>query len=149
MPDAVRAVLLEELARGRFGAGLADAPEGVQAHRRSPSCGDEFTVRVVVTGQHREQLDQVLKVFEIIPDHDLAIMQHGQTLTQITTRALDGLDADLQSHAADILLAQGDTTTTFVAALAAFYHNGCQNGAKDAAFKYVTCRASEPSALPT
>ncbi len=50
MPDAVRAVLLEELARGRFGAGLADAPEGVQAHRRSPSCGDAFTVRVVVTG---------------------------------------------------------------------------------------------------
>ena len=82
----------------------------------------QFAVRVVVTGQHREQLDQVLKVFEIVPDHDLAIMQHGQTLTQITTRALDGLDADLQSHAADILLAQGDTTTTFVAALAAFYH---------------------------
>ena len=49
-------------------------------------------------------------------------MQHGQTLAQITTRALEGLDADLQAHPADICLAQGDTTTTFVAALAAFYH---------------------------
>lgn len=83
---------------------------------------DDFEVRVVVTGQHREQLDQVLRVFDITPDHDLAIMQHGQTLTQITTRALNGLDADLTAHPADICLAQGDTTTTFVAALAAFYH---------------------------
>lgn len=81
-----------------------------------------FAVRVVVTGQHREQLDQVLRVFSITPDHDLAIMQHGQTLAQITTRALEGLDADLQEHPADICLAQGDTTTTFVAGLAAFYH---------------------------
>ncbi len=81
-----------------------------------------FEVRVVVTGQHREQLDQVLRVFDLTPDHDLAIMQHGQTLTQITTRALEGLDADLIAHPADLCLAQGDTTTTFVAALAAFYH---------------------------
>ncbi len=83
---------------------------------------DDFAVRVVVTGQHREQLDQVLRVFDLTPDHDLAIMQHGQTLTEITTRALTGLDADLQANPADICLAQGDTTTTFVAALAAFYH---------------------------
>ncbi len=81
-----------------------------------------FKVRVVVTGQHREQLDQVLRVFAITPDHDLAIMRHGQTLTDITARALQGLDADLQANPADICLAQGDTTTTFVAALAAFYH---------------------------
>lgn len=83
---------------------------------------EDFAVRVVVTGQHREQLDQVLRVFAIQPDHDLAIMQHGQTLAQITTRALEGLDADLNAHPADLCLAQGDTTTTFVAALAAFYH---------------------------
>lgn len=82
----------------------------------------DFAVRVVVTGQHREQLDQVLRVFSLQPDHDLAIMQHGQSLTQITTRALTGLDADLQAHPADVCLAQGDTTTTFVASLAAFYH---------------------------
>lgn len=91
----------------------------VQALQRA---SDRFEVRVVVTGQHREQLDQVLRVFNLTPDHDLAIMQHGQTLAQITTRALNGLDADLQAHPADICLAQGDTTTTFVAALAAFYH---------------------------
>src|SRR5579885_1311030 len=87
--------------------------------RRYPQ---DFEVRIVVTGQHREQLDQVLRVFDIQPDQDLAIMQHGQTLTQITTRALEGLDADLRDHPTDICLAQGDTTTTFVAALAAFYH---------------------------
>jgi UDP-N-acetylglucosamine 2-epimerase (non-hydrolysing) len=87
--------------------------------RKSPQ---DFAVRVVVTGQHREQLDQVLRVFDIVPDHDLAIMQHGQTLTQITTRALEGLDKDLSANPVDICLAQGDTTTTFVAALASFYH---------------------------
>lgn len=86
------------------------------------SLPDRFDVQVVVTGQHREQLDQVLQAFAIMPDHDLAIMQHGQTLAQITTRALNGLDAWLQDHPADICLAQGDTTTTFVAGLAAFYH---------------------------
>lgn len=91
----------------------------VQELQRYPQ---RFSVRVVVTGQHREQLDQVLRVFHITPDHDLAIMQHGQTLAQITTRALEGLDADLQAHPVDICLAQGDTTTTFVAGLAAFYH---------------------------
>ncbi len=91
----------------------------VQALKRR---SDQFSVRIVVTGQHREQLDQALRVFDLIPDNDLAIMQHGQTLTQITTRALEGLDADLTAHKADICLAQGDTTTTFAAALAAFYH---------------------------
>ena len=82
---------------------------------------DTFDVRIVVTGQHREQLDQVLRVFDIAPHRDLAIMQHGQTLAQITTRALEGLDAAIADEKPDVLLAQGDTTTTFVAALAAFY----------------------------
>ena len=91
----------------------------VRELRRFP---ETFAVQVVVTGQHREQLDQVLRIFELTPDHDLAIMQHGQTLTQITTRALIGLDAWLTEHPADICLAQGDTTTTFVASLAASYH---------------------------
>lgn len=79
-------------------------------------------VKVVVTGQHREMLDQVLQVFRITPHHDLNIMQHGQTLTQITVRVLEGLDALLCEQKPHVLLAQGDTTTTFVAALAAFYH---------------------------
>ncbi len=91
----------------------------VEALRGAP---DRFDTRVVVTGQHREQLDQVLKVFGIVPDRDLAIMQHGQTLTQITTRVLGALDEVLDAEKPDVVLAQGDTTTTFVAALAAFYH---------------------------
>lgn len=83
---------------------------------------DRFDTRVVVTGQHREQLDQVLRVFGITPHRDLAIMQHGQTLAQITTRALNGLDSALSEERPHAVLAQGDTTTTFVASLAAFYH---------------------------
>jgi UDP-N-acetylglucosamine 2-epimerase len=83
---------------------------------------DRFDTRVVVTGQHREQLDQVLRVFDIAPHRDLAIMQHGQTLAQITTRALNGLDEALADEKPDVLLAQGDTSTTFVASLVAFYH---------------------------
>jgi len=82
---------------------------------------ERFRVQVVVTGQHREQLDQVLRVFAIQPDHDLAIMQHGQTLTDITTRSLAGLDVWFRDNPADVCLAQGDTTTTFAAGLAAFY----------------------------
>lgn len=83
---------------------------------------DQFDTRIAVTGQHREQLDQVLRVFEITPHHDLAIMQHGQTLAQITTRVLEGLDAILGEERPGLVLAQGDTSTTFVASLAAFYN---------------------------
>jgi len=81
-----------------------------------------FDTRIVVTGQHREQLDQVLRVFEIEPHHDLDIMQPGQTLSEITSRALMGLDAVFKEEHPALVLAQGDTSTTFVAALAAFYH---------------------------
>ena len=82
----------------------------------------EFAVKVAVTGQHRSMLDQVLSVFEISPDYDLDIMTQGQTLSQVTTRALNGLDPILALEKPDWVLAQGDTTTTFVAALGAFYH---------------------------
>lgn len=82
----------------------------------------KWEVLTFVTGQHREQLDQVLDVFGLRPDVDLAIMRHGQSLTAITTQALEGLDRVLAASGADVVLAQGDTTTTFVAALASFYH---------------------------
>jgi len=82
----------------------------------------QFDVKVAVTGQHRSMLDQVLTVFEIVPDFDLNIMTQGQTLSQVTTRSLSGLDPILAAEKPDWVLAQGDTTTTFVAALAAFYH---------------------------
>ncbi|PKM95325.1 MAG: UDP-N-acetylglucosamine 2-epimerase (non-hydrolyzing) [Firmicutes bacterium HGW-Firmicutes-1] len=76
---------------------------------------------VCVTAQHRQMLDQVLEVFDIKPDYDLDIMKAGQTLTQITTRALEGLEAVIIEAKPDIVLVHGDTTTTFAGALAAFY----------------------------
>lgn len=76
---------------------------------------------VCVTAQHREMLDQVLKIFDIVPQHDLNIMQSRQTLTGITTRALEGLDKVLEDEKPDIVLVHGDTTTCFVGSLAAFY----------------------------
>lgn len=83
---------------------------------------DEVEVVLAVTGQHREMLAQVMHAFDLTPDYDLDIMAQRQTLAQITTRALDGLDRVLDEAKPDLVLAQGDTTTTFVAALAAFYH---------------------------
>jgi UDP-N-acetylglucosamine 2-epimerase len=76
---------------------------------------------VISTGQHREMLQQVLDVFGITPDHNLDVMLPGQTLAQITSRVLERLDPLLAELKPDVLLAQGDTTTTFVASLAAFY----------------------------
>lgn len=76
---------------------------------------------VVATGQHREMLRQALEAFDLTADRDLEIMQHGQTLAQVTCRALEGLDKTLDELKPDYVIAQGDTTTTFVASLAAFY----------------------------
>lgn len=83
---------------------------------------DRVRLRIAVTAQHREMLDQVLHVFDIRPDIDLDIMQHGQSLAGITTRALDGLDRILAEERPDLVLVQGDTVTVFAGALAAFYH---------------------------
>ncbi len=83
---------------------------------------DKVDVVVAVTGQHREMLQQVLDVFHITPKYNLDIMRPKQTLTEITTRSLDGLEKVITAEIPDIILAQGDTTTTFVASLAAFYH---------------------------
>jgi len=83
---------------------------------------DEIESIVTVTAQHREMLDQVLEVFNIEPDYDLDIMKDRQTLTGITTRALEGLDSIMKEVKPDIVLVHGDTTTTFVGSLAAFYN---------------------------
>ena len=80
-----------------------------------------FNSRVCVTAQHREMLDSVLTLFDITPWKDLNIMKHGQTITDITVRTLTGLQEILQNYRPDYLLVHGDTTTTFVASLAAFY----------------------------
>ena len=83
---------------------------------------DEIELTLAVTGQHREMLVQVLEAFDLHPDFDLNIMTARQTLAQITTRALEGLDKVIQEVNPNLILAQGDTTTTFVASLAAFYN---------------------------
>ena len=77
---------------------------------------------VCVTAQHREMLDQVLEVFKIKPDYDLNIMKQGQTLSEITSRVLLGLEEVIKKEQPNIILVHGDTTTTFAGALAAFYN---------------------------
>ena len=76
---------------------------------------------VCVTGQHREMLDQVLKTFHVVPDYDLDIMKKQQTLFDVTTNILERIKAVLEEVAPDVVLVHGDTTTTFVTALACFY----------------------------
>lgn len=78
-------------------------------------------VVVCVTGQHREMLNQVLKVFEVVPDFDLSIMKGGQTLFDITTLVLEGMKEIMERTRPDLVLVHGDTSTTFAAGLAAFY----------------------------
>lgn len=81
-----------------------------------------FESVLCVTAQHREMLDQVLELFELTPDHDLNIMKPNQTLAMITANVLNGLDKVLDEEKPDMVLVHGDTSTTFSAALAAFYH---------------------------
>ena len=81
----------------------------------------DFDVSVCVTGQHREMLDQVLEAFGVVPDHDLSIMKPGQTLFDVTCGVLLGIRAVLEAVRPDVVLVHGDTTTSFAAALAAFY----------------------------
>lgn len=82
---------------------------------------EEIESIVCVTAQHREMLDQVMKALKVKPDYDLNIMKQGQTLSDITTRALKGLEDVIKEVKPDIILVHGDTTTTFAGALAAFY----------------------------
>ncbi len=81
----------------------------------------DFECHVCITAQHREMLDQMLKVFDITPDIDLDLMQPGQNLSGLTARALEGLSSYLKDYQPDMVLVQGDTTTVLCGALAAFY----------------------------
>lgn len=82
---------------------------------------DRFETTVCVTGQHREMLDQVLRLFEVVPDYDLNIMKQGQDLYDVTSRVLVGMREVLKKAEPDIVFVHGDTTTSMAAALAAFY----------------------------
>lgn len=84
--------------------------------------GEQIESVVCVTAQHRQMLDQVLEIFAITPDYDLNIMKDRQTLVDVTTRALQSLDAVIKEVKPNIVLVHGDTSTTFVASLAAFYN---------------------------
>ena len=89
----------------------------IQAFRDSP----RFRSRVVLTGQHREMVEQVMALFGLVADHDLALMAPNQTLTHVTCAALQGLRQEFTTHRPALVLVQGDTTTAFASALAAFY----------------------------
>ena len=82
---------------------------------------ERFKTIVYVNGQHREMLDSVMKAFGIIPDHDLSIMDSGQSLFDITQKVLAGMRETLDIVRPDVVLVHGDTTTTFASALASFY----------------------------
>lgn len=82
---------------------------------------DRFSTIVTVTGQHRQMLDQVLRIFNITPDFDLDIMKPGQDLTDVTTGVLQGMKQVLAETKPDLVLVHGDTSTSTAAALAAFY----------------------------
>jgi UDP-N-acetylglucosamine 2-epimerase (non-hydrolysing) len=84
---------------------------------------NQFQARVCVTAQHRSMLDQVLAAFGVTPDYDLGLMQSGQTLPQITARIIAALEPVIAAERPELLLVQGDTTTTLAAALSAFYQH--------------------------
>lgn len=84
-------------------------------------CADGIETVVCVTAQHRDMLDQVLRLFNVIPKYDLDVMKESQSLSDITSSVLRGLDDVLEKEKPDLILVHGDTTTTFVAALSAFY----------------------------
>src|SRR5690554_2853013 len=83
---------------------------------------EELETIVCVTAQHRQMLDQVLHAFDIVPDYDLDVMKQNQTLTDITSRVLQGLDGVIKEVQPDLILVHGDTTTTFAGALAGLYN---------------------------
>lgn len=85
-------------------------------------CDAELEPMIVVTAQHREMLDSVLQTFNIEPHYDLNIMKEGQTLSDITSRAMTQLEEIIKKEKPDMVLVHGDTTTTFSGALAAFYN---------------------------
>lgn len=82
---------------------------------------ESFSTQICVTGQHREMLDQMLQVFGLRPDHDLGVMKAGQSLADVTAACVTGMDSVLRRERPDLVLVQGDTTTTLAASLAAYY----------------------------
>lgn len=105
-----------------------------------------FNVKVLVTAQHREMLDSVLNNFHIMPDFDLNLMKTGQAVEDVAAKALTGVKAVLDREKPDIVLVHGDTTTTFAAALAAFY-SGCAVGHVEAGLRTYNKREPFPEEI--
>ncbi len=93
----------------------------IRTFQQNPEFSSKFDTQVVLTGQHKEMVAQVMSLFELQADHDLDIMQPKQTLSDITCRSLQGLESLFVEMKPDMVISQGDTTTAFAAALAAFY----------------------------
>ena len=106
----------------------------------------ELEPRVAVTAQHREMLDQALRIFGVCPDHDLGVMMPSQTLFQSTSRILAALEPVLNTERPDLILVQGDTTTTFCGALAAFYA-GIPSGHVEAGLRTGDMQAPFPEEM--
>ena len=102
----------------------------ITALKKNPT----FETRVCVTAQHRQMLDQVLNLFDVVPDHDLDIMKQAQGLTHITTAILEKMSSILEAEKPDRVLVHGDTTTTMATTLAAFYHK-CSIGHVEAGLR--------------
>ncbi len=107
---------------------------------------DSFDVRVCVTAQHREMLDQVLHFFKIKPDYDLNLMKANQTLNELSARILQNIDAVLEDFRPDLVLVHGDTTTSSITALAAF-HRGIKVGHVEAGLRTYDTSAPFPEEL--
>jgi UDP-N-acetylglucosamine 2-epimerase (non-hydrolysing) len=118
MPDAAPAPLKIAVVFGTRPEAIKLAP----VIRRMSEQPGRFRTVTIVTAQHREMLDQVLGLFSIRPDHDLHIIRPRQSLSEITARAATGLDQVFSAEKPDFVVVQGDTSTTFVGALTAFYH---------------------------
>jgi UDP-N-acetylglucosamine 2-epimerase len=110
------------------------------------AAGPAVTPVVCVTAQHREMLDEVLRLFEIVPDIDLDIMTKTQSLTDVTTRVLSGMERVFAEHKPDVVLVHGDTTTSTATALAAFYA-GVRVGHVEAGLRTATIREPFPEEL--
>ena len=120
----------------------------IHALRQRP---ESFQTRILATAQHREMLDQVLDCFSLTPDTDLDLMRPDQTLSDLTSRTLTGLSEYLEENRPNLVLGQGDTTTTMAAALASFYlripfghvEAGLRTGDLYAPVSYTHLRAHE------
>ena len=113
----------EVLSRPLVTVVLGTRPEAIKLAPviRAFQTAADLRTRVVLTGQHREMVTQVMELFGLQADHDLALMAPNQTLTHVTCAALEGLQSEFRQHPPSLVLVQGDTTTAFASALAAFY----------------------------